>query len=171
MLRVVVLISGGGSNLRALLEAAQDAEFLVWTTYQGDPIRSGVIEEIGTAFGEENGVSFTHRAWALEELQETLPRTVDSDQGPAVSQVNNGESLAGPMARASSTTSTACPPSGTRDQVRRRSRGAVSTRSTSHPVGTAADSRKRRPRRTSYSRRLVSEEDVGVTSQFNSCRT
>ncbi len=27
MLRVVVLISGGGSNLRALLEAAQDAEF------------------------------------------------------------------------------------------------------------------------------------------------
>ena len=27
MLRLVVLISGGGSNLRALLEASEDAEF------------------------------------------------------------------------------------------------------------------------------------------------
>jgi raffinose/stachyose/melibiose transport system substrate-binding protein len=80
--------------------AAQDTEFDVWTTYGGDAIRSGVVEEIGATFGEANGVTFAHRAWALEELQETLPRTVDSDQGPDVSQVNNGESLAGPMARA-----------------------------------------------------------------------
>lgn len=78
--------------------AAQDTEFDVWTTYT-DPIRAGIIEGIGTTFGEANGVTVTHRGWALEELQDTLPRSVDSDQGPDVAQVNNGESLAGPMAR------------------------------------------------------------------------
>ncbi|MBA2776580.1 MAG: hypothetical protein H0U31_07610, partial [Chloroflexia bacterium] len=40
--------------------AAQDAEFNVWTTYQ-DELRSGIIEDIGAAFGEENGVAFAHR--------------------------------------------------------------------------------------------------------------
>ena len=78
--------------------AAQDAEFNVWTTYQ-DELRSGIIEDIGAAFGEENGVAFAHRGWTTDELGDTLPRSVDSDQGPDVSQVNNGESLAGPMAR------------------------------------------------------------------------
>jgi raffinose/stachyose/melibiose transport system substrate-binding protein len=80
--------------------AAQDTEFDVWTTYnESDGIRAGVIDDIGAAFGEANGVTFAQRKWALEELQDTLPRAVDSDQGPDVAQVNNGESLAGPMAR------------------------------------------------------------------------
>jgi len=79
--------------------AAQGAEFDVWTTYN-DPIRTEIIEGIGATFAEANGVTFTHRGWTLEELQDTLPRSVDSDQGPDVAQVNNGESLAGPMARA-----------------------------------------------------------------------
>ena len=35
MLRLVVLISGGGSNLRALLEASQDAEE-AWVVHVGD---------------------------------------------------------------------------------------------------------------------------------------
>jgi len=80
--------------------AAQSEEFDVWTTYnESDGIRAGVIDEIGAAFGEANGVTFAQRTWALEELQETLPRSVDSDQGPDVAQVNNGENAAGPMAR------------------------------------------------------------------------
>ena len=79
--------------------SAQETEFDVWTTYT-DPIRTDLIESIGTTFGEANGVKFSHRGWQLEELGNTLPRSVDSDQGPDVSQVNNGESLAGPMARA-----------------------------------------------------------------------
>ena len=79
--------------------SAQDAEFDVWTTYT-DPIRAELMETIGNAFGEANGVTFKHRGWQTEELGKTLPRSVDSDQGPDVSQVNNGEALAGPMARA-----------------------------------------------------------------------
>lgn len=86
-------------GLRVGAVAAQDIEFDVWTTYN-DPIRAGITEGIGASFGEANGVTVTHRGWALEELQDTLPRSVDSDQGPDVAQVNNGESLAGPMARA-----------------------------------------------------------------------
>jgi len=79
--------------------SAQDTAFDVWTTYT-DQIRTDLMESIGSAFGDANGVSFTHRGWQLEELGNTLPRSVDSNQGPDVSQVNNGESLAGPMARA-----------------------------------------------------------------------
>jgi raffinose/stachyose/melibiose transport system substrate-binding protein len=94
---------GGGlpvAGLGIAAVAAQSEEFDVWTTYnEADGIRAGVIDDIGNAFGEANGVTFAQRTWPLEELQETLPRSVDSDQGPDVSQVNNGESLAGPMAR------------------------------------------------------------------------
>ena len=97
-----VALAGGGlpvAGLGVAAIAAQTEEFDVWTTYT-DEIRIGIMETIGTEFGEANAVTFSHRGWTLEELQETLPRTVDSDQGPDVSQVNNGESLAGPMARA-----------------------------------------------------------------------
>lgn len=79
--------------------AAQDTAFDVWTTWT-DEIHASLIDGVGGPFGEANGLEFAHRAWTLEELQETLPRTVDSDQGPALSMVNNGESLTGPMARA-----------------------------------------------------------------------
>jgi raffinose/stachyose/melibiose transport system substrate-binding protein len=96
-------LAGGAvpvAGLGVAAVAAQDTEFDVWTTYnEADGIRAGVIDDIGAAFGEANGVTFAQRTWPLEELQETLPRSVDSDQGPDVSQVNNGESLAGPMAR------------------------------------------------------------------------
>lgn len=51
MLKLVVLISGGGSNLRALLEASRDAEF---------PARVVAIgadrEADGLALGEEFGI-------------------------------------------------------------------------------------------------------------------
>ncbi len=85
-------------GLGVVAVAAQETEFDVWTTYT-DPIRTAIIEGIGASFGEANGVTVAHRGWTLEELQDTLPRSVDSDQGPDVAQVNNGESLAGPMAR------------------------------------------------------------------------
>ncbi len=78
--------------------AAQDDEFLVWTSFN-DEVRGAIIDQLGTAFSEANGVSFTHRGWTTDELSDTLPRSVDSDQGPAVAQVNNGEYLAMPMAR------------------------------------------------------------------------
>ncbi len=93
---------GGGlpvAGLGLAAVAAQSEDFDVWTTWT-DEIRTAVIEGIGTTFAEANGVTFAHRSWALEELQDTLPRSVDSDQGPDVAQVNNGEALAGPMARA-----------------------------------------------------------------------
>ena len=80
--------------------AAQTTEFDVWTTYT-DEIRNGIVETIGASFAEETGVEFSTRGWTLEELADTLPRSVDSDQGPDVSQVNNGEALQGPMIRGS----------------------------------------------------------------------
>jgi raffinose/stachyose/melibiose transport system substrate-binding protein len=95
-------LAGGAvpvAGLGVAAVAAQDTEFDVWSTWT-DEIRANLITAVGDAFASENGLTFAHRAWALEELQDTLPRTVDSDQGPDVSQVNNGESLMGPMARA-----------------------------------------------------------------------
>src|SRR5680860_913666 len=91
--------AGPALGLGVTAVAAQDEEFLVWTSFN-DEVRGGIIEGLGAAFGEANGVAFTHRGWTTDELSDTLPRSVDSDQGPAVAQVNNGEFLAGPMARA-----------------------------------------------------------------------
>jgi raffinose/stachyose/melibiose transport system substrate-binding protein len=96
-----VALAGGGipvAGLGVAMVGAQTSEFDVWTTYT-DEIRTGIIETIGAAFAEETGVEFTTRGWALEELADTLPRSVDSDQGPDVAQVNNGEALQGPMIR------------------------------------------------------------------------
>ena len=79
--------------------AAQDTELVFWDTLN-DKIRSKVMEDLGNSFGKAKGITVTHRGWTLEELQDTLPRAVEGKQGPDVAQVNNGESLAGPMARA-----------------------------------------------------------------------
>lgn len=78
---------------------AQGTEFVFWDTLN-DPIRSKIMVDLGNSFGKANNITVTHRGWTLEELQDTLPRAVESKQGPDVAQVNNGESLAGPMARA-----------------------------------------------------------------------
>src|SRR5690606_36619231 len=81
------------------LALAQGAETLTfWDTLNGEP-RSSLIEGLGDSFGEANGVTVEHRGWTLVELQDTQPRSVDSNQGPWVAQVNNGESLQRPMIR------------------------------------------------------------------------
>jgi phosphoribosylglycinamide formyltransferase-1 len=83
VLSLVVLISGGGSNLRALLEAAEDAEF---------PARVVAIgadrDADGLSFGEEYGIptfavslsNFESReAWGdelLEQIQQWQPDLV-----------------------------------------------------------------------------------------------
>lgn len=79
---------------------AQDAQELVfWDTLNTDP-RLMIADTLAKAFSDANGgMKVTHRGWTLEELTDTLPRSVEGKQGPAVAQVNNGESLAGPMAR------------------------------------------------------------------------
>ena len=51
MLRLVVLISGGGSNLRALLEASEDAEFPARVVAIGAD-----LDADGLAHGEEYGI-------------------------------------------------------------------------------------------------------------------
>ncbi|HYJ12977.1 MAG TPA: extracellular solute-binding protein [Thermomicrobiales bacterium] len=86
-----------GAGVAAVV--AQTEEFDVWTTYT-DEIHNTIMEDVGGAFAEANGLEFSTRGWALEELSDTLPRSVDSDQGPDVSMVNNGEALQGPMFRA-----------------------------------------------------------------------
>jgi raffinose/stachyose/melibiose transport system substrate-binding protein len=84
----------------AVLAAQDDMTLEFWDTLNSDP-RQTIVEDLGASFEEENeGITVEHRGWTLEELQDTLPRVVESDQGPAVAQVNNGESLMGPMVRA-----------------------------------------------------------------------
>jgi phosphoribosylglycinamide formyltransferase-1 len=81
VLRLVVLISGGGSNLRALLEASEDAEF---------PARVVAIgadrDADGLAHGEEYGIPTfvvpfgafdTREAWGVELLAQV--RQWDAD--------------------------------------------------------------------------------------------
>ncbi|WP_309712294.1 phosphoribosylglycinamide formyltransferase [Pseudolysinimonas sp.] len=81
MLRLVVLISGGGSNLRALLEASEDAEF---------PARVVAIgadrDADGLAHGEEHGIPTfvvpfgafaTREEWGVELLAQV--RQWDAD--------------------------------------------------------------------------------------------
>ncbi len=79
--------------------AAQAGTLTFWDTLN-DPIRGRVVETLGDSFAQANaGVQVEHRGWTTEELTSTLPRSVEGNQGPDVSQVNNGESLMGPMIR------------------------------------------------------------------------
>lgn len=91
----------GGTAVGSLGPAAsaQESTLVFWDTLN-DKIRGTLVEDLGASFGKANNVTVSHRGWTLEELQDTLPRAVESNQGPDVAQVNNGESLAGPMARA-----------------------------------------------------------------------
>jgi raffinose/stachyose/melibiose transport system substrate-binding protein len=91
----------GPAILGARPAFAQDAGTLeFWDTYNADP-RKTIFEDLGKQFASEHeGLKVEHRGWTLEELQDTLPRVVESNQGPDVAQINNGESLMGPMIRA-----------------------------------------------------------------------
>jgi raffinose/stachyose/melibiose transport system substrate-binding protein len=81
--------------------AAQDEDSLVFWDSWNDPLRSEIAETLAQSFSESHeGIPVEHRGWSTEELMETLPRSVEGNQGPAVSQVNNGEALMGPMIRA-----------------------------------------------------------------------
>ena len=81
MLRLVVLISGGGSNLRALLEASEDAEFPARVVAIGAD-----LDADGLAHGEEYGIPTfvvpfsafpTREAWGDELLAQV--RQWDAD--------------------------------------------------------------------------------------------
>ena len=66
MLRLVVLISGGGSNLRALLEASEDAEFPARVVAIGADLPAD-----GLAHGEEFGIpTFVVPFGAFESREE-----------------------------------------------------------------------------------------------------
>ncbi|WP_395640205.1 phosphoribosylglycinamide formyltransferase [Pseudolysinimonas sp.] len=81
MLRLVVLISGGGSNLRALLEASEDAQFPARVVAIGADLAAD-----GLAHGEEYGIPTfvvpfsafpTREAWGEELLAQV--RQWDAD--------------------------------------------------------------------------------------------
>lgn len=96
------IVSAGiaaGAHLHTSGASAQDADLEFWDTLNSPP-RSDVADTLAADFGEANGVSVEHRGWSTEELVNTLPRSVEGNQGPDVAQVNNGEALAGPMIRA-----------------------------------------------------------------------
>ena len=102
MKRAGVVSAGfaAGAQLHSASVAAQEAELTVWDSLNSPP-RSDIADSIVATFGEENGgITVEHRGWSTEELVDTLPRSVEGDQGPDVAQVNNGEALMGPMIRA-----------------------------------------------------------------------
>jgi phosphoribosylglycinamide formyltransferase 1 len=81
VLRLVVLISGGGSNLRALLEASEDAEFPARVVAIGADLPAD-----GLAHGEEYGIPTfvvpfgafpTREAWGLELLDQVRQWNAD----------------------------------------------------------------------------------------------
>ena len=99
MLSLVVLISGAGSNLKALLEACEDAEF---------PARVVAIgadrDADGFEYAEEYGIptfslamgSFADRdAWA-DELLDAVSDHVSAHVGPSAG-VGSGSSNAGTL--------------------------------------------------------------------------
>jgi raffinose/stachyose/melibiose transport system substrate-binding protein len=90
-----------GASVAPNSAAAQDEELVVWDTLVASP-RVDVIETLAEDFqSSHEGVTVEHRGWGTtDELSDTLPRSVDSDQGPDIAQVNNGEALTGPMIRA-----------------------------------------------------------------------
>lgn len=88
----------GGTRLLPNV-VAQSTNLVFWDTLNSEP-RQSIIEGLAASVGESTGATVEHRGWTLEELSSTLPRSVDSNQGPDIAQVNNGESLAGPMIRA-----------------------------------------------------------------------
>lgn len=91
---------GLGASMRAHGVAAQDVELSIWDTLNTPP-RSDIADTLASSFSESHdGVTVEHRGWSTEELVNTLPRSVEGKQGPDVAQVNNGESLMGPMIRA-----------------------------------------------------------------------
>ena len=96
------IVSAGlaaGAHLRSRGVAAQDADLEFWDSLNSPP-RSDIADTLAANFGEANGITVEHRGWSTEELTNTLPRSVEGNQGPDVAQVNNGEALAGPMIRA-----------------------------------------------------------------------
>lgn len=94
------LAVGAALPRQALAIQSEDgSELIVWDTLN-DPVRSGIMESLAESFAEQNeGVTVEHQGWSTDELTNTLPQAVDSEQGPAIAQVNNGESLTGPMVR------------------------------------------------------------------------
>lgn len=96
------IVSAGfaaGTSFHTSGVSAQDTELEFWDSLNSPP-RSDIADTLAADFGEEQGISVEHRGWSTEELVKTLPRSIEGNQGPDVAQVNNGESLMGPMIRA-----------------------------------------------------------------------
>lgn len=98
------MVSAGlaiGASVTTHTVAAQDDDGIVFWDTLNSPPRSTIVEDLAKDFSEaHDGIPVEHRGWTGEELQDTLPRAVEGDQGPDVAQVNNGETVAGPMIRA-----------------------------------------------------------------------
>ena len=89
----------GTSAATHSVSAQDDAGMVFWDSLQLSP-RKDIMDDAAKRFSEaHDGMPVEHRGWSTDELVSTLPRAVEGNQGPDVAQVNNGESLAGPMIR------------------------------------------------------------------------
>ena len=97
---LLLALAAGGLAPRSSGAQGEEQTLTIW-----DQNTSGVQLEIIQTLADEfeqshPGVTVEHRALPLEELQDTLQRAVGSGEGPDVAQINNGESVMGPMVRA-----------------------------------------------------------------------
>jgi raffinose/stachyose/melibiose transport system substrate-binding protein len=97
-------IAVGGSIATHTVGAQEDEvapEGLVfWDTWNAPP-RSDIADSLAESFAEaHDGIVVEHRGWQTEDLGDTLPRALEGGQGPDVAQINQGETLMGPLVRA-----------------------------------------------------------------------
>jgi raffinose/stachyose/melibiose transport system substrate-binding protein len=96
-------IAIGGSIATHTVAAQDDAasEGLVFWSSWTDEQRGGIAQGIADSFSEANdGIPVEHRAFSTDDLGDTLPRALEGGQGPDVAQINNGETMMGPLVRA-----------------------------------------------------------------------
>ena len=70
-----------------------------------DSNNSGGLQEIVETLGQEfeashEGVTVEHQGFETDQLVEQLQRAIQSDEGPQISQINQGETSMGPLVRA-----------------------------------------------------------------------
>jgi raffinose/stachyose/melibiose transport system substrate-binding protein len=101
---VVSVGLAAGASVATHTVAAQDEtapEGLVFWTAWTDEQRGGIADALAETFAESHdGIVVEHRAFQTEDLGDTLPRALEGGQGPDVAQINNGETVMGPLVRA-----------------------------------------------------------------------
>jgi raffinose/stachyose/melibiose transport system substrate-binding protein len=97
---LALTVVSGLKPLEAGAAQGEEQTLTIWDT-QVSGVQAEIVETLAEEFEASHpGVTVEHRGLPLEELQDSLQRSVSSGEGPDIAQINNGESAMGPMVRA-----------------------------------------------------------------------